>query len=1030
MRGQKIHFENYTINDGLALNQVLCSYQDKKGYMWFGTNGAGLSRFDGVEFTSYRIDQGLANNTVYSIWCDDDGLLYCATNGGLSIFDGFQFKNYTKEQGLKSNRVFNVFRDSKKQIWLNTMKGPHLFNNGKIVPFNKDSLISNSRIFVMEEDKDQNLWFGSIRSGLIKWDGKEKTIYNSRSGLATDFIRGLHTDDAGILWVGTVKGLHIIKDGKLRRIMSGTTITSIIRSRIGQTWISSEQGIFVYEGLQLVRTVNIHNGLPEQKLWGVFSDREGNMWCGSDNSGVIKITFPFDLFLHYEFGLDEGVKSIYRDSEGNMWFGAKEWLIKLDRNKKTTRYPLPDEHFAHAIVEDAKGKIWVGLEGPLTPLMYLDQAADRIVEYKPYTDWKIFPRNSVLTLRCDEDGTIWGGNYSGLFTLNKNKLKHVFKEYDDGVWSILKRSNGDIWLGLEQGLAKINQGKLIRFQKNDGAVDDRVTQLVEDNLGNLWFGTNQGLYVYQDHEFNRISKKNGIRNNSIFSIIIDENHKLWMGTNEGIGSLEIDAYIKNDTIIYNHYGKSHGFTGVKCHSGAVLLDNKKRLWYGTVGGATLFNKSRETTNMRESTTIITDILIHNEKANWNELAKGIDSTSGLPIGLTLESNNNYVLFKYTGISLTNPSEVRYKHRLLPIETNWNPETEKRETNYTNLPPNEYTFEIISKNNDELWNQNPTTINFTVLPPFYRTWWFYGLCCAIVAALVYSYISVRMINAKIKKQQIELANKNKQLNRSYEEIEYQKVVLEQRGQEILDSINYAKRIQTAILPPANLINQHLPDNFVLYVPKDIVAGDFYWMEVKNEKVYFSAADCTGHGVPGAMVSVMCSNALSQATIDLNIEKPARILDKTVELLEERFSKSEEQMKDGMDLALCSWNSKTNILEYAGANNPLWIIRAGTDIIVEIKADKQPIGAYDKRTPYTNHEIQLYKNDIIYIFSDGYVDQFGGPRGKKFMFKNFRQILLDSKDKPMLEQKVALYDAFTSWRGDGEQIDDICMIGFKV
>ena len=261
-----------------------------------------------------------------------------------------------------------------------------------------------------------------------------------------------------------------------------------------------------------------------------------------------------------------------------------------------------------------------------------------------------------------------------------------------------------------------------------------------------------------------------------------------------------------------------------------------------------------------------------------------------------------------------------------------------------------------------------------------------------------------------------------------EIEEQHHVLEEQHKEITDSINYAKRIQDAILPPLKLVRGYMPDSFILYEPKDIVAGDFYWMEGINNLIIFAAADCTGHGVPGAMVSVVCHNAMNRAVREFMLVEPHDILDKTREIVLETFENSDEQVNDGMDIALCTINTETNKLKFAGANNSLYFIRNGE--LSEVKPDKQPIGKYDEAKPFTKHEIELEKGDVIYTFSDGYPDQFGGPKGKKFMYKPFRKLLLSIHHKPMEEQHHLLSKAFEDWRGEIEQIDDVCVIGVRI
>lgn len=248
----------------------------------------------------------------------------------------------------------------------------------------------------------------------------------------------------------------------------------------------------------------------------------------------------------------------------------------------------------------------------------------------------------------------------------------------------------------------------------------------------------------------------------------------------------------------------------------------------------------------------------------------------------------------------------------------------------------------------------------------------------------------------------------------------------KNKETLDSIKYAKRIQHAILPSPSLLAKALPNSFVLYKPKDIVSGDFYWLEEIDGIKFFAVADCTGHGVPGAMISVICNNALNRAVREFYILQPARILNKTRELIVKEFEKSEESVSDGMDITLCC--IKNNKLQYAGAHNPLWIYR--NNELIETKADKQPIGNFEFSKPFTNHTIELQKDDVIYLNTDGYSDQFGGPDGKKMKRKYLKNYISEISNLPIQEQKEALDTTFEKWKGNFEQIDDVCIMGVKI
>jgi serine phosphatase RsbU (regulator of sigma subunit) len=259
------------------------------------------------------------------------------------------------------------------------------------------------------------------------------------------------------------------------------------------------------------------------------------------------------------------------------------------------------------------------------------------------------------------------------------------------------------------------------------------------------------------------------------------------------------------------------------------------------------------------------------------------------------------------------------------------------------------------------------------------------------------------------------------------VETQKHLVEEKQKEILDSITYAQRLQQAILPPKEFISKSLHNNFILYKPKDIVAGDFYWAEKVGDLFFIAAADSTGHGVPGAMVSVVCSNALNRTIKEFKLTETGKILDKTRALVLETFEKSSSEVKDGMDISLLCINKEKNKIFWSGANNPLWFVENGE--LKEIKADKQPIGKTDDPKPFTTHEIEFKENVTFYLFTDGLADQFGGPKGKKFKYKQFEELLISINDKTMQEQSEVINKQFEDWKGELEQVDDVCVIGIK-
>lgn len=302
----------------------------------------------------------------------------------------------------------------------------------------------------------------------------------------------------------------------------------------------------------------------------------------------------------------------------------------------------------------------------------------------------------------------------------------------------------------------------------------------------------------------------------------------------------------------------------------------------------------------------------------------------------------------------------------------------------------------------------------------------------VASIVYGLVAYFVRKQQLTQSRLNLSNEN--LSKAFDTIQ-------KTHKDIKDSIEYARHIQQSILLSEKNIEKFGLDYYQVFKPKDIVSGDFYWFEKHGDIILFAVADCTGHGVPGAIVSVLCNNALSRTVREFKLIQPAQILNKVRDLILETFRKGDDQTKDGMDIALCSLNIKNNELQFAGAFNSLYHITKtkkdckekitnGKFCLKEIKADRQPIGKFDKPIPFTNHTIQLEKGDSIILFTDGYADQFGGEKGGKYKYTPLKKLLLSINDKSAAEQKEILEDTFEKWKGSFDQVDDVCLIGIKV
>ena len=283
---------------------------------------------------------------------------------------------------------------------------------------------------------------------------------------------------------------------------------------------------------------------------------------------------------------------------------------------------------------------------------------------------------------------------------------------------------------------------------------------------------------------------------------------------------------------------------------------------------------------------------------------------------------------------------------------------------------------------------------------------------------------------IKDEAEETKEKNKLLTRAFNQIELQRNEIELKNLSITDSIRYAKRIQNSILPSEEKIDNILPNAFVLYRPKDIVSGDFYWIDRVGDEIIFSVIDCTGHGVPGAFVSLIAYNGLNKVILENQITDPAQILKEIDEIIISSFSKSDSTVRDGMDMGICSWNTKTNELHFSGAYHSLFV-NCG-DELTEIKGNRESIGysLYEDKSEFINHKIDVKPNSIIYLSSDGFPDQFGGEKGKKLKWSGFRKLLSQIGSSPINAQLPLLKSFLKDWQGDLEQLDDVCVIGVKL
>jgi ligand-binding sensor domain-containing protein/serine phosphatase RsbU (regulator of sigma subunit) len=1009
-KGQTYFFKNFTVENGLPQSQVLCVFQDASGRLWIGTNQGGLAKYDGNTFENIKETNGLANNVVFCINQNKEGLFYIGTGNGLSISDGKKFKNYYVENGLTHNGVLKIFTDKKGITWLGTVKGVCTLEKDTILKFNGDSLLNNSTVLNIVEDSKGNTWFCTVQNGLfLLSDGKLKN-YTTANGLKSNYVYSVIQRGTQNYWIATHEGLFDLNNDKITEVKVPGTRNEIpfyefCKDDAGNLWIGSSEGVFKFRNGQFTKFKK-SNGLVDNNIWKVIQDREGNMWFASKTNGLSKLSN--EMFFSYNIRdslPDDNIEAIFQDTSGLYWIGTKRGATTFN-GKKFRTYKVQDGLSSETVTcfgQMKEGTILIGTNFGLTKYDGKKFSEVKAVE-KQY--------NHIQDILVEENGTVWLATWGGIAKIEGNKII-PFKsaeKFTDKTYCIYKDSEGTLWFGYEDGVLRYNGTGVQHMNKSNGFIGDRIRCIDEDEDWNLWFGTNDGIYRYNRRYLTHFSEADGLKSSAIYSLVFDKNNSMWLGMPKGISHITA----KDDILNRNrYYSKDDGFLG-GCSNNAMIIDNKGKIWIGTDKGLVVYQPEFDVPKNSEPITVIKNIRLESQTTDWKLFADSVDSKN-IPYNLVLPFDRNHLTFDFVGISLTNPHEIAYQYYLKPFEKDWQL-TYKNEKDYTNLPPGEYEFFVKSGTEEELANAKPVSFKFVIEPPFWQRWWFFLIIALVAAAAIYSYVSIRRANTQITRQK--------------EEISLQKDIIEHKNRDITDSINYAKTLQEAVLPPQQIFKKFLTDSFIIYMPKDIVSGDFYWIEKRGDNVLLSVVDCTGHGVPGAFMSIIGHNGLNQAVNEHRLLKPSIILNYLNLSVNETLHKATEgtSVRDGMDMALCNFNTKTLVVEYSGAHNPLFIISKGE--LIELKADRMSIGQFtDEPKSFTNHSYQLEPGDTFYMFSDGIVDQFGGEKGKKFKKAQLRELLQSLGHLPMEEQKARILTHYKQWMGNHEQVDDMCIIGVK-
>ena len=1036
--GREFNFETYTVEDGLIQSNISGIFQDSRGYLWAGTV-VGVSRFDGSSFTNFTSKDGIKGLATYGICEDDSGNVWFGSNKGVSWYDGMHIHSFDSASGMPRWQVWCLYHDKDGTIWAGTMKGVFHFDPRKkqkplLEYFLPGENLDNSIRCFLRTSKD-SLLIGTENGIFVMVNGKAQKCADA---LSIHCITELK--DGKLLAGGWMDNMYVFDNRKIvKAITLNTPVLNMARDKSGNIWLATwQKGIIRLEDgdeNKDLTAFTVKEGLPANSYWTIYCDRENNLWFGSWGAGLVKYSGSRFSYVDERYGLlNNAIISIIPGNDSSIWFSSEVGVSRYD--------PFAQSENNFTNYDNCKGKKLEKVMG-----IAIDKSGTVWLPGYSGTGYKIekekitaLPWLTSFCIISDHLGRIWrGGDNTGVklfdprehyrdqptekqFLVKEKAMNRILYLYED--------SRGNVWaLNDQRGVNVVTGDTALHFDKKDGFGNDAVQAITEDDKGRLWMGLREnGLLLCKyndDHSISildSVTARDGLSSPSIGCLIFDKQGDLVIGTLNGMSVLHMKEYASGKKII-SSYARSEGFKAGECNQG-IAMDKLGRIWISSAKGAWCYDPSAEKENDLAPVTHITGADLFFEPTDWKQYGNSFDRFNGLPNDLELSYNKNHITFHFSGISLTAPSKVKYQYMMAGVDRDWSPADNRREVTYPNLPPGNYTFLVKACNNNGTWNTDPVSFHFSILPPFWQRTWFYLFVALVLVAGAWYYVRWRERKLKLEKSLLEEKVKERtvELRVAYGQIE-------EKNKDITDSINYAKRIQQSILPTEESMHKLLPGAFVLYLPKDIVSGDFYWVEEQDGKIIFAVVDCTGHGVPGALMSMVGNAALNEIVLEGHVTQPDKILslmrEKVIRVLRQKGH--EAQTRDGFDIALCAWDGK-NTLQFCGANNPMLLVREGK--LQKIAGDKQPVGTHEgEAKDFTLHSVTVQKGDQLYIMSDGYADQFGGPKGKKFKQVQLQQLLHRIHHLPLHEQKKQLERSFESWRGNLSQVDDVCIIGVR-
>ena len=1009
----------YGAEDGLPQEDVFSIFQDSRGYMWFGTN-SGVVRYNGREMNLLDEQDGLLDNTVLDIDQDSSGVIYFATSRGIAVY----FNDSVQHHLFPNSSFRSIFIDKDNNRWFIGEDGLYLLDKNNLEIFLNPMFPDlPANIYSIDRDRNSDDVYIASSEGIYHLSLGERVL----NKVAANGCYSLYIDFNDSIWLGMGGGLYIssladLRSGSLLNTsrwlsktldIPNTIIKNITQNQFGSIWLVTDSEILqVLSSDQKAIKYEKEIGLKNNKILSFWVDQEDNIWIGF-SGGLQRLSNKKGLRNFYPNTINSFICSVHEDRQKRLWIGSNNgvYYFREKLENFTPMLPSGTDRFVTALLPN--GNILIVSTVAMYEIHVKSLGIVRQVKFKqmlPALENVFVSSRGEIFLLTGIQGTIYYlKNISSQPVIHKNKnTSAVFQmiEYE-----------GKIIGGSKDRLVVFSNGEF----ETMATLGSNIWCLCY-NDDKLWVGTDSGLGIYEQETFTPVNQGISTGMMVVKSICPAKNKNyLWLGTSNGFSYFDKER--KQEEFIIN---SKDGLLGDEITVNGLFVDSNDLLWIGTYHGISNFNIRAKSQQAYAPLCYIEKVSLNGSSIDYRKRNE-------------FRHFENNLVIELSALSYSDEKSIEYEFYLRGFENEYSSYSKGNEYKayYSNLPAGKYEFVYKAKGKNNVWSY-AQKYEFSIRKAWYNTFLFrLGLVLLIISAVWAFYtIRVRAIEMEKKKLDALVKERTRELEAANTEIEAQRDLAEeqrdkisQQKKEITDSILYAQRIQKSLLPSQTVLRQIMPDHFVLFLPRDIVSGDFYWARQVKDRLIISAVDCTGHGVPGAFMSMLGIAYLNEIVNKYETLHANDILNHLRrEIIVALRQKGEGEAKDGMDMALCIIDPASHTIEFSGANNPMYLIHDNS--LTELKGDKMPVAIHDHMDPFTLHNISYQTGDIIYLFSDGYADQFGGTDGKKFMYKALKDLLLKIHTHPMKEQAKLLDQALCDWKNGFDQIDDILVLGVKL